>query len=202
MDISEILIHRLETLFLLTPQEREQLQGGFETIERKTVEALGGFTNKYFEGNINPFNGVMYCNFLYQLSHYEYIRGNTTIADKVYSLNKMLHGVDLFYEISLPKHWSCEHPVGTVMGRAKYGDYFFFYQGCTVGGSWHREKLYYPTIGKGVMMYSDSKVLGNSHIGDHVILSANAYVINEDIPNNCTVFGQSPHLTVKKRLIE
>lgn len=68
----------------------------------------------------------MYCNFLYQLSHYEYIRGNTTIADKVYSLNKMLHGVDLFYEISLPKHWSCEHPVGTVMGRAKYGDYFSF----------------------------------------------------------------------------
>ncbi len=50
------------------------------------------------------------------------------------------------------------------------------------------------------MMYSNSKVLGRSHIGDYVTLSANAYVINEDIPDNCMVFGQSPNLIIKKRV--
>lgn len=199
MDISEVVIHQLETLFLLTDKEKDMLRGGvLEGAEKKTVEALRGFSNKYFKGSINPFNGVMYCNFLYRLSHDEYIKGNTTVADKVYSLNKMLHGVDLFYGIDLPVHLSCEHPLGSVMGRAKYGEYFFFYQGCTVGGSWHRGELYYPVIGREVLMYSDSKILGNSHIGDHVILSANAYVINTDIPNDCIVFGQSPNLTIKK----
>lgn len=202
MDIAEITRHQLEHMFLLTEEETCILKHGgvFAEAEEKTIQSLSGFTNKYFNGKINAFNGVMYCNFLYQLSRGVYRGGNTELADKLYSLNRMLHGVELFYEISLPAHWSCEHPLGAVMGRAQYGDYFFFYQGCTVGGSRHQGRLSYPTIGSHVMMYSNSKVLGRSHIGDYVTLSANAYVINEDIPDNCMVFGQSPNLIIKKRV--
>lgn len=201
MDIAEITRHQLEHMFLLTDEEAGILKRGgvLAEAEEKTVQALSGFANKYFNGKVNPFNGVMYCNFLYQLSRCAYAGGNTELADKIYSLNRMLHGVELFYGISLPVHWSCEHPLGAVMGRAEYGDYFFFYQGCTVGGSRHQGRLSYPVIGSHVMMYSNSKVLGDSHIGSRVILAANAYVINEDIPDNCTVFGQSPNLTIKKR---
>ena len=37
MDISEILIHQLETLFLLTPQEREQLQGDLKPLKEQRL---------------------------------------------------------------------------------------------------------------------------------------------------------------------
>lgn len=75
----------------------------------------------------------MYCNYLYWLSREAFIKGFIDVADKIYYLNKMLNSIELFYEIQLPDIWSCEHPLGSVMGRGQYGNYFLFYQGCTVG---------------------------------------------------------------------
>jgi len=46
-------------------------------------------------------------------------------------------------------------------------------------------------------MLSNSKVLGNSHIGNYVILSADSYVKDTDIPDGSIVFGQSPQLVIK-----
>ena len=65
----------------------------------------------------------------------------------------------------------------SVLGRASYGDYFFVYQGVTVGGN----KGLYPVIGKNVVMYSHSKILGKSRICNNVIVSANTYIKDEDI---------------------
>ncbi len=172
--------------------------GVFQDAEKRASIALSVFQNKYYNGKIDPYNGVIYCNFLYWLSYCAFINKHIDISEKVYSLNKVLHGVELFYEIKLPIHWSCEHPLGSVMGRAEYGDYFFFYQGCTVGTSRHKGKLFHPIIGNYVTMYSNSKVLGCSYIGNNTILSANSYVINETIPDNSIVFGQSPYLIIKE----
>ena len=98
----------------------------------------------------------------------------------------------------MPAVWGVEHPLGSVMGRASYGDKFFFYQGCTVGGS----GKCYPDIGSGVVMYSNSKILGRSVIGDHVIFSANSYVIDQVIPSNSIVFGQGRDVIIKEISIE
>lgn len=95
--------------------------------------------------------------------------------------------------MNLPDIFYVEHPVGSVIGRAKIGNYFFFHQGCTVG-----ENLgSFPIIGNNVTMFADSKVLGNSVVGNNVILGANSYIINENIPDNSIVFGQSPNLVIK-----
>ena len=96
----------------------------------------------------------------------------------------MLNCVDIFYAVDLPEVWGIEHPLGSVMGRAKYGDRFFFYQGCTIGGNGTN----YPELGHDVVMFSNSKVLGKSHIGNNVILSANSYVIDCDVPDDSIVF--------------
>ena len=48
-------------------------------------------------------------------------------------------------------------------------------------------------------MYSDSKVIGQSKIGNSVIISANTYIKDENIPDNSIVFGSSPNLTIKRR---
>ena len=199
MKATALLIQQLKNNFLLSEEEEDVLCSGnlLKEAEYKAIKALSGFNNKYFNSLVNPFNSVMYCNYLYWTSHLLYSDGAIQIADKVYYLNKMLNSVDLFYEIKLPNIWSCEHPVGSIMGRAEYGDYFFYYQGCTVGGSRHRGKLYYPAIGEHVTMFSDSKILGSAHIGNNVILASNAYVINQNVPDNSIVFGQSPNIIIK-----
>lgn len=137
--------------------------------------------------------------FLYYLSHDIYIEYKKNIlCDKLYYLNKILNSVDLFYAIELPQHFGAEHPLGAVMGRAKYSNGFFFYQGCTVGGTRDKKgNLYYPEIGENVHMYANSSILGRCHIGNNVKIGAGAIIKNQNIPDNSIVFGESPNLIIK-----
>lgn len=48
--------------------------------------------------------------------------GNGNNAEKFYYLNKILNGVDIYYEVELPSIWWTEHPLGSVMGKAKYSN--------------------------------------------------------------------------------
>lgn len=197
----DIVLHQLQQFFLLSEEEKNVIKEReyIQQAEKLAVNSLKGFASKYFKNEINPFNGVQYCNFLYWLSFIAYKDEQRNIADKVYYLNKMLNAVDLYYEVHLPLEWSCEHPLGSVMGKAKYGNHFFFFQGCTVGGSRKGNELFYPEIGENVIMYSNSKIVGKSKIGDNVIIAANTYIKNQDVPSGSLVFGESPNLIIKKR---
>lgn len=204
---------QLKNVFGLQRQEEDLLnikEGGyFVSAYDRAQMCLNHFLPKYYDGKIDPYNSVMYCIFLYWLGHFLYLGGGQTktessvalkMANKVYYLNKMLNGNDIFYAIELPKFWCCEHPVGAVLGRADFGNSFYFYQGCTVGGSLHNDKICYPQIGNNVTMFSDSKILGASVIGNNCVLSANTYLINERIPDNSLVFGQSPNIVIKNNV--
>ena len=168
-------------------------------IER-TMRSIKASPNKYFEkmGNCpDAFNSNAYTLFLYYLSNEMYKRdGGGENAEKVYYLNKIINSFEAFYADELPEIIGCEHPLGSVMGRAKYGNHLFFYQGCTVGGNWNGDKLNYPVFGDYVTMFSNSKVLGDSLIGNHVIIGANAYVVDTDVPDYSYVFpsgdGRTP----------
>ncbi len=199
MEAGKLVVHQLRLMYGADDAEIGKLGSMPDRAEQAAVRALSGFENKYFKGYVDPLNGVMYTNYLYWLSRFCYEDGQEDLAAMVYGLNKMLHAVDLFYAIKLPDVWSCEHPLGTVMGRAEYGERFYFYQGCTVGGSdGGNDARPRPVIGDDVTMYSNSKVLGNSNVGNGVIIAANAYVINQSVPDNSIVFGQSPNLTIVK----
>lgn len=160
--------------------------------------------NKYIykggqEPIFSPNHSVQYSVFLYLLSNSLY---NSQLggADEVYYLNKIMHSVDLFYAIEFPHSFYAEHPLGSVMGRAKYGERFFFYQGCTVGGNIDNEGvLSYPIIGENVCMLSNSSIIGRSVIGKNVIVSAGSRIVNEIIPDNSFVFGQSPNIVIKTK---
>lgn len=112
--------------------------------------------------DISPYNSNVYCHFLYFLSNTMYRMDHSGAnAEKIYYLNKALNSVELFYAVELPAIWNCEHPLGAVIGRASYGDYFCFYQNCNVGGNiGHDGKLYHPQIGHHVLMYPFSRILG------------------------------------------
>lgn len=198
-DTKKILYTQLDTLFSLDLQEKSILSIHLETALKRTCFNLSQRKGKYYSGeirnNINPFNSCDYMIFLYYLSHELFLRGEESLASRVYYLNKSLNCVELFYAVELPNIWNAEHPLGAVMGRAKYGDYFFFYQGCTVGGDgW--PIVQYPTIGHNVTMLSNSKILGNSHIGNDCVIAANAYIKNTNIPDSSVVFGSWPNLHI------
>ena len=87
-----------------------------------------------------------------------------------------------------------DHPLGAVMGRAEYSNYFTFSQGCTVGNN----HGVYPRFGERVFMLSNSKVIGDCAIGDNVVIAANTYVKDQDVPSDSLVFGASPNLIIKE----
>ena len=197
----ELVIHQLKNCFCLGEDDEDVLLSDnrrmMKEAEERACKAIEGIGSKYYSGTIDPYNGVMYVNYLYWLSRICNEEKKVRIADMVYSLNRMLHAVELFYEVKLPEIWSCEHPIGSVMGKAHYGNRFFFYQGCTVGGNRRKGVLSYPVLGENVLMYSNSKILGDSRVGDNVIVAANTYIINQEIPSNVIVFGKSPDLVFK-----
>lgn len=158
--------------------------------------------NKYYNNDgktlFSVFHSGQYSIFLYYLSNIIYRRNNHELATKIYYLNKILHSVDWYYEIELPEYWGVEHPLGSVLGRAKYSDGLIIYQGCTIGGN--RGK--YPILGNNVILYSNSTILGNSKIGNNVVLSTGCTIKDQDIPDNCLVFGISPNLIIKNKEYE
>ena len=131
--------------------------------------------------------------FLYIMANELSKKGDTDLCDMIYGLSKMVSSADIFYHVEMPQIWFFDHPQGSVMGRAKYSDYFTFSQGCTVGNNKGR----FPVFEKHVSMLSNSKVLGDCHIGDHVIIAANTYVIDKDIPPYSIVFGTAPNNIIK-----
>lgn len=157
--------------------------------------------NKYYnDGNgkalFSPFHSGQYAVFLYFLSNTIYrMEGSAALATQIYYLNKILHSTDWYYEVELPEYWGVEHPLGSVLGRAKYSNGFFFYQGCTVGGN--RDK--YPVMGENVILYSNVSILGDTSIGNNVAVSTGAVIKNEVIPSNSVVYGQSPNLIIRPR---
>ncbi len=164
-----------------------------ESLNR-TLKCLGMSKNKYYQNEFSVYHTVKYSIYLYYLSNTIYLNGDEGLATKVYYLNKVLHSVDWFYAIELPEHFGAEHPLGCILGRAKYNNGFFIYQGCTVGGN----KGFYPTIGRNVIMHANSTVLGSCNIGDNVLISTGTIIKDENIPSNCIVFGQSPNLVIKE----
>lgn len=194
--LSSFVTHQLNTFF--PPPLPSPVAPYMQEAVQRTDICLSACAGRYSapEKLFSPYHSVHYSVFLYWLSRVMWERdGDGINAERVYYLNRILNSVDLFYEMELPHIWMCEHPLGSIMGRAHYADYFFFYQGCTVGGN----KGCYPQIQACVTMFSNSKILGNARIGSHVIIAANTYIKDEDIPDNCIVFGQSPNLTIKKK---
>lgn len=157
-------------------------------------------TNKYFSQDgqacFNHLHTDQYAMLLYLLGHTIHrMGGNPALATKTYALNKALHAIDLLYEVELPEVFYFQHPLGTVLGRAHYGNYFAVYQRCTVGGN---PELQYPTLGTGVVLYAGSAVIGKCQVGDNCALSADTTVIDQDLPANGIVFGHSPGVVARR----
>ena len=150
----------------------------------------------YKKTGFDVMNTNVYCVFLYYLSNL-LGKDGYSIADKIYYLNKIMHGIEIYWNVNLPDHFIVEHPLGSVIGKATFGDYFSCFQGVTVGANFVEDQCVWPIIGDNVTMYANSTVIGNCKIGNNVIISANTFLLDIDIPDNSIVYGCFPNLKIK-----
>ncbi len=170
-----------------------------ESAMRRYAVCASGINLKYYLSDGRPvFNHVnsdQYATLLYYLSNEFYRMEAHEEATRIYYLNKALHAMDVFYAVELPEIFLLSHPVGTVLGRASYSNYFAAYQGCTVGAN--NNDGNYPVLGEGVVLYKSSAVLGKLKVGNNVIFSAHSLVKETNVPSDSVVFGETPHNVVK-----
>lgn len=207
-ELESILLRQLQSFFPISEEERRMLSEALPLALARCETCFSRVSNKYYSRDgqtyFSPYHSGQWLTLLYFMANTLSVSltfvnkwggVNTIMADKLYYLNKIMHSVDIYHEVRLPEVFFFEHPVGTVLGRAVYEDGFMAYQNCTVGGN----KGSYPVLGKNFHMMSGSKILGKSCVGDNVILAADTYVKDTDIPSGCIVFGQSPNLIFKIR---
>ena len=84
--------------------------------------------------------------------------------------------------------------MGSVIGRATFGDGFVFRQQCNVGGNHD----VYPKLGSNVILFTGAKILGNCSVGNNVLVSANTFLLDVDIPDFSIVFGRPRDYVIKK----
>ena len=193
----KLLTKQLSNFFMVDSQEIDTLSLFFDAVFTKITTCFCSIDNKYFSRNGNvffdPCHSGQYLIYLYFFSHICSNAKEKSLANKLYYLNKIMHSCDIYHEVCLPDSFFLEHPLGTVLGRAKYGNNFFAMQNCTIGGN----KGKYPTLGDNVKLYSGAKILGDCIIGNNVSVAANAYIKDTNIPDNATVFGTYPNLVLK-----
>ncbi len=156
--------------------------------------------NKYFfdgeQAVFNHLHGDQYAMWLYLLAN-ELNRqgGPASTSSKLFLLNKALHGVDAFYQVELPSIFLFVHPLGTVLGRGKYSDFFVAYQRCGVGSN----NNIYPTFGRHVTLRPGAAVLGACVIGDHCQIATESLVLDRDLPDNTLYIGGPRNATLKRQ---
>lgn len=160
--------------------------------------------NKYYLEAGKPVvrlaQNAQYTIVLYLLSRALFAGGKRQQADRVYALLRMVSCVDLYYEVALPELWGCDHPLGSVIGRAAFGRSasLFFSQNCNIGNN----RGIFPRIDGNLHMLPNSSLLGDTRVSGNVVLSNGTFVIDGGNLSDCIVFGRSPDLVVKPLSVE
>lgn len=125
-----------------------------------------------------------YTSFLFFLSSQAWRDGSSELAELTYLLNRRLNNFDCFYTREMPNVFHLEHPVGSVIGQAKFGEYLVVYQGVSVGGDL---KLRYPKFGEGVALFAKSTVIGSAKVGSNCAIGAGVQLYGGAVPSDTAI---------------
>ena len=207
-NVKDMLLNQISNNFFQSIDDEMLISKHMPMVLERLEKNISHNCNKYYsivnpKGEREPyFNQLHSCHwllFLYLTANtiYKYevdkVMAARTVCDKIYIQAKTVSACDIYYEVEMPEIFSFDHPTGSFMGRAKYGNYFSFTQGCSV----EHDNDIYPVIGEHVTMQSNSKIVGNSHIGDNCIIKHDTIIVNQDIPDNSIVSGRGANLKIE-----
>ena len=201
-DFFEFLKVRFSTVGLNFDEMKGHLDAALEVSEQRFILNKSKFYTSS-DGLRAQFNATHYSShalLLYQIARECYLSGRKDLAEKVYFLNVATTATDLYYEVELPLRTGCEHPLGTVVGRASFAreSSLFFYQQNLIGGNFKGEgQTVYPNIEGNLYMFPRSSLIGDVTVKGSVILGNSTYVKDAGLLCDVIVFGSSPKLTFK-----
>ena len=106
----------------------------------------------------------------------------------LFKLVQIVTGIELPCEAEVGRNFIIDHFGGIVIsGYAKFGDNCRIRNGVVVGLR-HVEDKRAPIIGDDVDIGSGAKLLGPIHVGNYVLIGANA-VVTVDVPDNSIAVG-------------
>lgn len=122
------------------------------------------------------------------------------LCEAIYYSMRVRTGADIYYSTKIAEYLVPTHPIATVFSsHAVIGEGLTFFNGVTIGQNPGDNGEYYsPVLGNGIILYSNSSIVGKCHIGNNVIIAMGAKVVNQDVPSNTVVFGSTPSLVFKE----
>jgi len=166
----------------LLDRVRTEVDQRFEHLaSRVTILARGG-------SSPDPLHVMKHPIYLYLLArviHERKLPDEYRLKDRLYCLNKALHGCSIYFKVAMPKVFFLNYATQVVLGDCTYGENLVVYQGVTVGG--YRDKI--PTVGSNVVLMPNSTISGTTRLGNNVVVSTGVTCINQVVPDNTIVFG-------------
>ncbi len=167
----------------------------FKSVFLKILSEHSKLKNSFYSrdgcGIYDPLYLDHYLILCYRFARTLYEAGNDELAKVVYYSSRIRCSVDIFYKTDIGSHFIPVHPFGTVISpHSIYGKGLVLYHNVLIGhynANTPSEELKRPVIGDGVRIYSHSRVMGNSKIGNNVTISMGTTIIDRDIPDNSKV---------------
>jgi serine O-acetyltransferase len=120
------------------------------------------------------------------------------LARIISQLNRFFTGIEIHPGAKIGKGLFIDHGMGIVIGEtAEIGEGCVIFHHVTLGGTGKHIGKRHPTIGNNVMIGTAATLLGPITVGNNVRVGAETFIINRDVPDNCTVAG-APGEIVKK----
>lgn len=181
--LSEYVLRQLANLVPDGFDCRNTIQGFLPSAFEQTRICLA--QNRQAVGGFDYLVSWHYAMFIYHLSRHVWLgAGDREGATHLFLLNKLINGLDLFYEVELGRRFMIGHTVGVVFAKATYGDYCVFHQGCTVG----RQDDKRPVLEDGIVMFPGSRVIGDCLVRENTVLAPGVNLVNTSTPGNCIAF--------------
>jgi serine O-acetyltransferase len=111
------------------------------------------------------------------------------------ALNRARHALLIMHDTDLPDIFVVPHTVGTVIGKATYGNYLAICQNVTVAN----DPATRLTFDEGVVLFPGAFVVGTGSIGTASAVAANSTLQYQDLPPNTIAIGHSPDIEFRPR---
>ncbi|MFC1569878.1 serine O-acetyltransferase EpsC [bacterium] len=129
------------------------------------------------------------------LSHPLYKIKFRFLARLISQTMRFFTGIEIHPGAKIGKGLFIDHGMGIVIGETtEIGDNCILFHNVTLGGTGKHVGKRHPTLGNHVIIGTAATLLGPIHVGNHVKIGAETFVIMHDIPDHCTVAGAPGHI--------
>jgi serine O-acetyltransferase len=126
---------------------------------------------------------------LHRLAHGLWQHNRRFLGRLVSHINRWLTGVEIHPGAEIGRRVFIDHGMGVVIGEtSEIGDDCLLYKGVVLGGTTLEKRKRHPTLGKRVVVGSNSTILGAISIGDGARIGSGSVVV-KPVPPGATVVG-------------